>query len=603
MNSTKQIYRSSQGGVLPAKYQLVAIGKMICIFTIAFIFFSAESVAQKSKKRDRKKTEEKVEITDKDRRLAEQYFTEGEKYFILEDYTKALAFFQKAMEIDPLNAAINYKIADVYAETEEYENALNYAIKAVQYGPDNKYYYVLLADIYTSLSDFANATEVYENLIENIPGTEEYLFQTAALYIYQEKYDEALECYNEIEKKFGVNEQITFQKQNILLKQGKLDQVIEEGMKLIEAYPGEPEYVSDLANKLIANEKYERATELVTKALNDFPNNPVLKYQLAEIYRKTDRAAQARQMIKEVFESPDFSLKRKMQIIAGYFGRELNKNEKEFAIDLTEKLISIHPEEADSYAMYGDLLQSMDSLQAARTMYLKALEINPSNLQAWQNVLDYELRNDLMDDVIEHFEEAVNYFPNQALLYYFGGTAQMIKDNPGKAAQILEQGKRLSSSNLQLLAVFNGQLGDVYYELGDYQKSDEAYEAALDFNPDNDHVLNNYSYFLSLRNEKLDLALEMSSRVVERHPDNPTYLDTHAWVLYNRGEYQEAKKYIERAIKQDENVSGTIIEHYGDILFKLGNVNKAVEQWEKAKKMEVDSEFIDKKIADKMLYE
>jgi tetratricopeptide (TPR) repeat protein len=69
------------------------------------------------------------------------------------------------------------------------------------------------------------------------------------------------------------------------------------------------------------------------------------------------------------------------------------------------------------------------------------------------------------------------------------------------------------------------------------------------------------------------------------------------------GRYEEAKKYIEKAVEQEEDVSGTILEHYGDILFKLGEVNLAVEQWEKAKKMNVDSALIDKKIADRKLYE
>ena len=83
----------------------------------------------------------------------------------------------------------------------------------------------------------------------------------------------------------------------------------------------------------------------------------------------------------------------------------------------------------------------------------------------------------------------------------------------------------------------------------------------------NDHVLNNYSYFLSLRKEKLDLAKKMSTKLVSRNPENSTFLDTHAWVLYMREEYEEAKVYIEKAL-EGEDISGTIIEHYGDILFK-----------------------------------
>jgi len=37
-------------------------------------------------------------------REAEFFFTEGEKYFILEDYTKALLYFQRVAELNPDNA-------------------------------------------------------------------------------------------------------------------------------------------------------------------------------------------------------------------------------------------------------------------------------------------------------------------------------------------------------------------------------------------------------------------------------------------------------------------------------------------------------------------
>jgi predicted Zn-dependent protease len=96
--------------------------------------------------------------------------------------------------------------------------------------------------------------------------------------------------------------------------------------------------------------------------------------------------------------------------------------------------------------------------------------------------------------------------------------------------------------------------------------------------------------------------LNMSSKLVEKYPDNSTYLDTHAWVLYVKGDYNEARIYLEKAIT-DENVSGTIVEHYGDVLYQLGEVENAVRQWEVARDMLDASENIEKKIADRKLYE
>jgi len=383
---------------------------------------------------------------------------------------------------------------------------------------------------------------------------------------------------------------------------GNLDDVIIEGEKLINAYPGEPQYVANLASKLMANDLYDKALLLLENKLESFPDNPILLNQLAEVYRKSGRIEEAKEITKLIFDDPKYSLQRKMQIVASYFGKELSAEDKDYVISLCEKIIEYHPDDPDAYAIFGDLYQNFGIPEEAKNKYLKSLVLNPANLRAWQNILDYELRNNEFDSVIVHAEKAVTYFPNQALLYFYGGTAFLSKNEYKKSVQFLEQGKKMSSTNLQLLSVFNGQLGDAYNGLEEHEKSDKAYEEALDFDPNNDHVLNNYSYFLSLRKDKLDLAEKMASKLIENNPDNPTYLDTYAWVLYQYDKIEEAKKYIEIAIIQEE-VSGTIFEHYGDILFKLGNIDEAVIQWEKAKELNDTTDLIDKKIADRKLYE
>ena len=580
--------------------------KILPIFLLATAFVLtdySEGYAQKSKKRKKKKEQEQVETGNNNLRLAEQFFTEGEKYFILEDYTKALVFFQKSLELDPGNAAINFKISEIYNLNNDLDNALIHAEEAVKLQDNNKYYYLLLAEIYKKKSEYGKAAETYEQLVEKVPNTEEYLIETATLYIYLNQLDDALRCYRRVEDNFGINEQVSLQIQNILLKQNKFDEVIAESQKLIEAFPSEPQYIANLASKYMANDLYPEATELLEKAIEEFPDNPILLSQLAEVYRKTGRNEESKAIIAVIFEDPDYNLQGKMQFLAAYFGKELSDEEKEYVIGLGKKIIEYHPEEPDAFAILGDLYRSQENFEEARLMYLQSLHLDPANLNAWQTVLDYEIRNNIFDSVIVHAEKAITYFPNQAFIYFYGGTAYLSKNEFKKSVRMLEEGKKYSSSNLQLLALFNGQLGDAYNGVEEYDKSDKAYEAALDYDPENDHVLNNYSYFLSLRKDKLDLAEKMSTKLIERNPEDPTYLDTYAWVLYNLGKYEEAKKYIEKAIEFDENDSGTLVEHYGDILFKLGDVNGAVQQWEKAKKLNDTTDLLDKKIAERQLYE
>jgi tetratricopeptide (TPR) repeat protein len=67
----------------------------------------------------RKKKPEDSPIASVKLREAEFYFTEGEKYFILEDYAKALLYYEKSLEINPENATVHYKIAEVLATSQK----------------------------------------------------------------------------------------------------------------------------------------------------------------------------------------------------------------------------------------------------------------------------------------------------------------------------------------------------------------------------------------------------------------------------------------------------------------------------------------------------
>jgi Tfp pilus assembly protein PilF len=96
----------------------------------------------------------------------------------------------------------------------------------------------------------------------------------------------------------------------------------------------------------------------------------------------------------------------------------------------------------------------------------------------------------------------------------------------------------------------------------------------------NGHVLNNYSYYLSLEKIKLNKAVAMSSKLMKLFPEDPTYLDTHGWVLFQCGRFEEALVPLEKASKASG--SGVIWEHYGDALFKSGKTAEGEAAWKKA---------------------
>lgn len=570
--------------------------RMRLIIFFITVLFTLGSFAQRKKGKE----EVVIPLTQEDSVKFESVLVEAEKQLILENYAKALESFNTALDMNNQSAAVNHKIAEVLSKSNMGQKAVPYNLKAIALDPDNKYYQLSLARLYQSIGFFIEATKAYENLLVKYPSDESALYELAELYQNLGRTEDMFKSFDKIEEQLGVKVEIVRERQRILMKNGNLDGVIAEYRKLISAYPNEIAYRIELIDFLIENKRLEEAErELASYEERETSNSRIMLLRSELAWTRGERKL-AFDLLESAFQISAIDFESKFKILSTYLTMTSDSLDRSRIAAISIALAEENPDEYKAQAFVGDLLFQSGQKMEAIDFYLKALRISPSNFSVWQNVINLEAELNLYDSVIVHGEEALEYFPNQAVLYYFVGTGYLINQDYKKSIRSLEQGKKYTIDP-DLLTIFYGQLGDAYNGLEDHEKSDRSYEKALENKPNNDHVLNNYSYFLSLRKQDIDKALEMSTRLVTQHPENPTYLDTHGWVLYVKGDYKEAKKYLEKAVALDDD--GTIIEHYGDVLYQLGNVDLAIEQWEKARDSGGASENIDKKIADKKLYE
>ncbi len=84
------------------------------------------------------------------------------------------------------------------------------------------------------------------------------------------------------------------------------------------------------------------------------------------------------------------------------------------------------------------------------------------------------------------------------------------------------------------------------------QKAIKQYESLLDKMPNNAAVLNNLSYMLAKKDERLDLALQYAEKAHKLSPNNPSFLDTYAFALFKNNMLNEASKYITSSVQQYE---------------------------------------------------
>jgi tetratricopeptide (TPR) repeat protein len=534
-----------------------------------------------------------------------RFFIEGQKYLMIEDFEKAYFFFSKARDINPQSAAVNYKLAEILLRANQVEQALNFGNQAVRLDPSNKYYNLLVAEAYTKKRQPEKAAEILENLMSNPEENQGYILDLASLYLGSGNFDKALITLNKAEDYYGVVEPLIQQKQRIYLRRNDLKSAVEEGKKLIDAHPGNSQYVLSLVEILFNNGKTADAIDIIEESLRSYPGQPDLEIAAYTLYKEQGKVDTAEQYIKAAFENPELDAEVKAKAYVEIL-TEIKTSKRDSLLDhLQNDLLTLHSKEAIVQSAIGEKYLAQKEKLKALSHFQTSIEYNPTNAEGLQNIISIMLEDSKDFTEVETYTIiATEEFPELPEFWFYDGAVKSaLKKNDEAKNALLKALETNKSKNKAIELLVYSQLGDVYFNLKEEEKSFEFYEKVLKEKPDDEHVLNNYAYFLSLSKKDLDKAKNMSERLVKRFPKNSTYLDTHAWVLFQLKDYEGAKKFMELAIEHDKDPSGVMWEHYGDILYHLGKKNEALSYWKKADGKPDASEELELKIKNQKYYD
>lgn len=535
----------------------------------------------------------------------EASFYNGNKEKILGNNQEAARNFAGCLRISPKNPAASYELAMLMFKSGDVSNAEKLAATALEGDPNNEWYCLLYTEILMQQKKFKPALSLLEKLIVANPGNpENYLLKINCL-LMSGDLKAAIKEYDRLEKMNGISEEISIQKERIYIKLQKFDLAVEELKKLIRSNPTEIRYHNLLAELYLANNKQDKALAVYEEARKIDPDNPYLHASLADFYRRNKNTKAYFEELKLVFKNRDYPTDNKIKSIAPYY-TNLNSSDVELAAmvnELLDILVTTHPDDAAVFAVRGDFYLKEEKFEKAHEMYRRSAKIDKSNYSVFNQMMLIDSKLGNFENMILDAVNATELFPSQALPYLMGGMAYNQQKNYSKAISMLRTGIGYVVDNNLMLSQFYANLGDAYYQQKEYLRTDSCFDKALEINPEDTYVLNNYSYYLSLRKQKLEKAEKMSKKSNELDPGNPSYMDTYAWVLYAMQKYTDAKGWIERALEKDGNKNAVLLEHYGDILYRLDMKPQAFEYWKKAKEAGTGSEFLDKKIAEKKLIE
>ncbi len=536
-------------------------------------------------KNSNKKEEEK---SNDDFQYKSYYFT-AIKQKSLENFEESIKYFEKCIRLDKEQASPYYEIAKIYLLNKELQESYNYSKQAYQTDKSNKWYAQFYADILFKTKNYYESARIYKSLIKQHKEKEDYYLDLAKVYLYDKNLRLSIKTYNDLEKLKGVNHYTSTQKHKLYLELKDFNKAASELENLLIEFPYDTEIYEILSDCYILSGDFDKALETLIKLSELKPNSPSIHLSLSDFYLQKGNYEKYREELLLAFSSEKLDLQLKIKKIVPLLTPVYeNKLENfDFVFELSKIIVEIHPFDAMSNYIYADLLRIDQKTELSVSYYKKVVEINKNEIGAWEEMLFLELRLNRLDSLNTDSEQAIEIFPTNPIFYYLNGLSFYYKKNYEKTIEPIKTGVNFVVSNPNLSSEMYSILGNSYNELKDFENSDISYERALEYIPDNVQVLNNYAYYLSLREENLERAEEMSKKTIEMFPEEANYLDTYAWILYKMKKYEQAKSWMQKAI--DISESETFYSHMAEILIELGEKEESEFYLEKSKLLKESS--------------
>lgn len=541
-------------------------------------------------------------LSPNDRQRYNYFFLEGARQQAAGNYSAAFDLFEHARKIDPKAAETYFYESLFCSQLKQDSLALAYMQKAIELNPENQTYAEQLGRYYIGSQKYDLAIDAYENLYAKNHDNTDALRILVQLYSQNKDYKSVLKTISRLEVEEGESEQFTLSKMRVYELMDDKKAAYQELKSLVDQHPLDMQYKTMLGNWLVQHNRQKEAYKCFTDVLKEEPDNSYAQMSLYDYYNATCQEQLAEQMLDKILMSPKSDLETKVMMYRSF----IQKNESEGGdstkvIALFDKALNVaHPsaEVAEMRAAYMGL-KKMPADSVCRA-FEKVLTIAPDNVNARMQLVQMLWNEKKYDLVSLQCKAAQEYNPEEMVFYYFGGMAYYQKDKEEEALREFRLG--LAQVNAQspadLVSDLYAVTGDILHKKGEEQEAFAAYDSCLLWKDDNVMALNNYAYYLSEKGVDLHKAESMSYKTIKAEPNNGTYLDTYAWILFMEERYADAKTYIDQALKNRDSTAdnSTVLEHAGDIYYMNGMADESVDFWKKAYTGENQTEVLAWKI-------
>lgn len=306
-----------------------------------------------------------------------EYFSKMAKYYVYKDeYAGAVAWLQRAINLNPLDDDNTYELAKMFIRYRKYNQAKVLLNKAMDLDPSRVDFRVSYADILYETDGANPAIGYLYDVLGDFPDNGKilgaigiYYYRSGQIKMFQSTKDKLLNLPDKDTTLF-----------EFLIKAAKIDEkyddVIKYSKQLIEMSPGNLSTRLFLGQIYMEMSKYKEALEQFNAIKERLDTYPKLQYYMSKLYLLTDNI--------------------------------------EKASELAQKEIKGNPGSVDGYILLGEILKKKEKYNEAEAQYKNAQKINPKNVDVLVGMAYINFMKSQYDIALDLFKKAKRYEPGRA---------------------------------------------------------------------------------------------------------------------------------------------------------------------------------------------
>ena len=296
------------------------------------------------------------------------------------------------------------------------------------------------------------------------------------------------------------------------------------------------------------------------------------------------QTAKFNQAIKQAEQLQQQTTDTEQQVELWYLIAVAQRYEKSFsqAFISIQELFKLNSSHSRAYQEQGYINLSLKQPTAAKTSFEQAIQLNPSLVASWQELIQLYREAKQMDEV----QKAANHLAKLKQLppALLAVTELMHEGKLLKAEQICRQFLQNNKRHVEGMCL----LAEIGIELKIYDDAEFLLASALELAPTHIYARSQYLNLL-IRIGKYKAAEQQVETLLHEQPDNLSFKVAKANVLTGLGEISQAIALFEQAIAQSELQNSPVAGFHlqlGHAFKAKGDITKAIAAYQQAYKLE-----------------